>query len=90
MFKLSSEKRICIIKKLIFNKEPPFEPDDIDLKIDFELFKHPLNFDVYEFESTISEEPPMPKFDEKDLRYRKVMTEEGKHNNIILLFYLQT
>jgi len=67
-------------------KEPPFEPDDEDLKIDFEFFKHPLNFDVYEFENIIYEEPTMPKFDEKDLRYRKVMTEEGKHNSIILFY----
>ncbi|CAB4396891.1 uncharacterized protein OCT59_023092 [Rhizophagus irregularis] len=57
-------------------EEPPFEPDDEDLKINFEFFKHPLNFDVYEFENIIYEEPPMPKIDEKDLCYRKNMTEE--------------
>ncbi|GBC08776.1 hypothetical protein RclHR1_08370013 [Rhizophagus clarus] len=59
-------------------KEPPFEPEDEDLKIDFEFFKHPLNFDVYEFENIIYEELPLPKFDERDLHYRKTMTEEGK------------
>ncbi|RGB40996.1 hypothetical protein C1646_752640 [Rhizophagus diaphanus] len=68
-------------------EEPPFEPDDEDLKINFEFFKHPLNFDVYEFENIIYEELPMPKIDEKDLCYRKTMTEEGKYNsnNIISL-----
>jgi hypothetical protein len=76
---------------ILFLIEPPFEPDDEDLKIDFELFKHPLNFDVYEFENIIYEEPPMPKIDEKDLRYRKPMTEEGKYNSnsiICLSFFI--
>ncbi|RIA91203.1 hypothetical protein C1645_822361 [Glomus cerebriforme] len=68
-------------------EEPPFEPDDEGLKIDFELFNHPLNFDVYEFENIIYEEPPMPKFDERDLCYGKVMTEGGKYNNSKDLFY---
>ncbi|CAG8539750.1 2664_t:CDS:2 [Funneliformis caledonium] len=57
-------------------EEPPFEPDDEDLKIDFELFKHPPNFDAYEFENIIYKEQTMENFNENALQDREFMTEE--------------
>ncbi|CAI2178670.1 2672_t:CDS:2, partial [Funneliformis geosporum] len=67
-------------------EEPPFEPDDEDLKIDFEFFKHPPNFDAYEFENIIYEESTIKNFNDNDLQDREFMTEEGKYYVFSLYF----